>query len=161
MRMVQSTYGFKEYNAAMKKLVEQFDKSHYEQVEILEWENDFVNINSARSSVDRIVKNFYYGRIVTVVRKDRLFLRKKKMEDWDYRTDEPTNETENSITQFVGVKECSKITGLSEYFLRNAIREGLIPVLRSGKKYLVDMNKLTEKMDEMSITFKSTEGGQA
>lgn len=155
MKMVQSSYGFKEYNSAMKKLVAQFDKSQYEQIEVLEWEADFANINSARSSADRIVKNFYNGRMVTVVRNNRLFLRKKKMEEWDYQEDAPTN---NKNVQFVGVKECCEITGLSEYFMRNAIREGLIPVLKSGRRYLVDMNKLAEKMDMMCLTFKQSGG---
>lgn len=153
MKMVQSSYGFKEYNAAMKKLVAQFDASQYEQIEVLEWENDFVSINSARSSADRIVKQFYNGRIVTVVRKNRLFLRKKKMEEWDYEEDIPKTENEQEV-RFVGVKECCRITGLSEYFLRNAIREGLIPILRSGKKYLIDMTKLEERMNMMCLTFK-------
>ena len=157
MKMVRSTFGFKEYNAAMKKLIAQFDKSQYEQIEILEWEDDFININSARSSADRIVKNLYDGRIVTVVRNGRLFLRKKKMEEWDYQEDAPVSESKN--VQFVGVKKCCEITGLSEYFMRNAIREGLIPVMKSGRKYLVDMNKLAEKMDMMCLTFKTSEGG--
>jgi excisionase family DNA binding protein len=158
MKMVQSNFGFKEYNSAMKKLIAQFDKSQYEQIEILEWENDFVDINSARSSADRIVKNLYYGRIVTVTRKGRLFLRKKDMTEWDYKENQPKDEPKN--VQFVGVKECCEITGLSEYFIRNAIRDGLIPVLRTGKKYLIDMDKLTEKMDEMCITFKTSKGGE-
>ena len=31
MKMVQSTFGFKEYNAAMKKLIAQFDKNPYDE----------------------------------------------------------------------------------------------------------------------------------
>lgn len=38
---------------------------------------------------------------------------------------------------FASIDETARITGLSRYFIRSGVREGKIPCVRSGQKYLV------------------------
>lgn len=51
---------------------------------------------------------------------------------------------------FQTVKQTAISTGLSEHFLRDGIRRGEIPHLRSGAKYLINVPALLERMNELS-----------
>lgn len=47
---------------------------------------------------------------------------------------------------YKSTKQASKITGLSIYYLRNGCKNGTIPCIRSGKKFLIDMEGLAETL---------------
>lgn len=49
---------------------------------------------------------------------------------------------------FQTIKETVRSTGLSEHFLRTGIKEGRIPVVRSGKKCFVNIQKMLEQLNE-------------
>lgn len=51
---------------------------------------------------------------------------------------------------FATVKEAAKISGISEYQMRQWLRARQIKHLRCGAKYLVDMDGLFQFLDEMS-----------
>lgn len=51
---------------------------------------------------------------------------------------------------FVSIVEASKITGLSEFYFRKQIKNGAIPVIKSGNKWLVNIEKLLEKLNVLS-----------
>lgn len=48
------------------------------------------------------------------------------------------------IKKYVSVRKAIEITGLSEFFIRNSIRTGQVPVIKSGKKFMINMEKLNE-----------------
>lgn len=48
---------------------------------------------------------------------------------------------------FQTIKEAVMSTGLSEHFLRTGIKEGKIPVVRSGKKCFVNVPKMMEQLN--------------
>ena len=48
------------------------------------------------------------------------------------------------IKKYVSVRKAVEITGLSEFFIRNSIRTGRVPVIKSGKKFMINMEKLNE-----------------
>lgn len=51
---------------------------------------------------------------------------------------------------FQPIKAAAKITGLSEYSLRQRLKSGEIPHIKSGSKYLIDMPKLLAQLDAMT-----------
>jgi len=48
---------------------------------------------------------------------------------------------------FQTIKEAVRTTGLSEHFLRTAIKEGKIPVVQSGRKFFVNVPKMLEQLN--------------
>lgn len=42
--------------------------------------------------------------------------------------------------------QASKLTGLSIYYLRNGCKSGIIPCIRSGNKFLIDMQGLADML---------------
>ena len=40
---------------------------------------------------------------------------------------------------FVSIREAVKITGLSEFYLRQELRAGRVPYIKSGTKYLINL----------------------
>lgn len=49
-----------------------------------------------------------------------------------------------SRQQFVTVKQAVKSTGLSEHFIREGLRNGRIPHLKVGVKYLINLPQFVE-----------------
>ena len=56
------------------------------------------------------------------------------------------------MKQFMGIKEAVAATGLSEYYLRNQIRDNKIPYIKSGIKILINMPQLIEQLNADSKT---------
>lgn len=56
---------------------------------------------------------------------------------------------------FQPIKEAVKITGLSEYFLRQNLKAGKIPYIKSGNKIFINMPRLEaelERLTDCSVT---------
>lgn len=53
-------------------------------------------------------------------------------------------------TPFMKLKNASKFTGLSVYFLRKGCRDGSIPHITSGTTYLINLPALLRQLDEQS-----------
>lgn len=51
--------------------------------------------------------------------------------------------------RFLSIKDAATVTGLSQYYLRAGCRDGSVPCIRSGKKYLVDVQSLNTMFDEI------------
>lgn len=47
---------------------------------------------------------------------------------------------------FMKINEAAKVTGLSTYYIRGAVRSGEIECVRSGQTYFVNMPRLLEKL---------------
>lgn len=45
------------------------------------------------------------------------------------------------------INEAAKVTGLSTYYIRGAVRSGEIESVRSGQTYFVNMPRLLEKLN--------------
>lgn len=50
---------------------------------------------------------------------------------------------------FLSIKEVVKTTGLSEYYLRQNIKAGKIPYIKSGNKILINMPRLSATLNDM------------
>lgn len=48
---------------------------------------------------------------------------------------------------FLKIKDASKVTGLSQYFLRRGCRAGTVPHVRSGTVYLVNIPALLRQLE--------------
>lgn len=53
-------------------------------------------------------------------------------------------------TPYVTINEAARATGVSSIYIRNGCRDGSIAHIKSGRKYLVNMPRLLEKLDEDS-----------
>lgn len=51
---------------------------------------------------------------------------------------------------FQPIKEVVKITGLSEYFLRQNLKAGKIPYIKCGKKILINMPRLEAELERLT-----------
>ena len=51
---------------------------------------------------------------------------------------------------FMTIKEACAFTGLSTYYLRSGVKDGTIPHLMAGSKYLINIHQLMEKLDRES-----------
>lgn len=51
---------------------------------------------------------------------------------------------------FQGVKETANTTGFSQFSIRQGIKAGTVPHIRSGKKILVNVPAFLSLMDEQS-----------
>ena len=51
---------------------------------------------------------------------------------------------------FVSIKSFCKISGLSQYYVRQRVREGSLPFIRSGSVYLVNVEAALEVLDAES-----------
>lgn len=58
----------------------------------------------------------------------------------------------NPALRFQTISDASRSTGLSQYFLRRGCKDGSVPNIRSGNKYLINVPLLIECMDQMSKT---------
>ena len=59
---------------------------------------------------------------------------------------------------FMSIKEACIYTGLSQCYLRKGIKEGTVPALMSGAKYLINVPRLLEKLDAESNAGGETHG---
>lgn len=53
-------------------------------------------------------------------------------------------------TPFMKITDAVKATGLSAYYLRNGCKDGTIPHIVCGTKYLINVPALLEKLDKES-----------
>ena len=60
-----------------------------------------------------------------------------------------------SEPRFASIRETSKLTGLSMYYIRRSVRNGEIPHIRSGEKYLINLSALAELLNAQSNTKRS------
>ena len=51
---------------------------------------------------------------------------------------------------FQPIKQAVKTTGLSEWYLRQALKNGTLPHIRTGSKVLVNVPRLLAELDEQS-----------
>ena len=55
-----------------------------------------------------------------------------------------------SQPMFQPIKQAVKTTGLSEWFLRQALKNDTLPHIRTGSKVLVNVPRLLAELDEQS-----------
>lgn len=60
------------------------------------------------------------------------------------------NATNGDMPRFCTVREAVEATGLSEAFLRAGLKNGKIPHIRSGKKYLINVSLFQAELENMS-----------
>lgn len=53
----------------------------------------------------------------------------------------------NQQTPFMKIAQASKVTGLSQFFLRKGCRDGSVPHVMSGTVYLVNVPALLRKLN--------------
>lgn len=53
---------------------------------------------------------------------------------------------------FLSIRKCVPITGLSERYLRELLRSGELPHIRTGNRVLVNVRQLLEMMDRKTTT---------
>ena len=53
----------------------------------------------------------------------------------------------SEIKQFATIREAAELTGLSECFFRRGVRNGTVPYIRSGVKYLVRLPQFLAQID--------------
>lgn len=55
-----------------------------------------------------------------------------------------------SELKFMSIREVARTGLISEHYLRLMVKKGECPCIRSGKKVLINMPALLEKLEEMS-----------
>lgn len=68
--------------------------------------------------------------------------------------------TAEYIPQMCSVNEAHKRTGLAYQFIRGLVRNGKIPSVRSGKKILINFDKLVELISIGEAAYESAETGR-
>ena len=53
-------------------------------------------------------------------------------------------------TPYKSIKNAAAATGCSQYFIRNGIKNGTVPHIRSGNKYLINVPLWIEQLNEQS-----------
>ena len=56
-------------------------------------------------------------------------------------------QTSIATTPFLKIRDASKVTGLSQYYLRNGCKDGTIPHIRSGNVYLINIPALLRQVE--------------
>lgn len=51
---------------------------------------------------------------------------------------------------FMNLTDACKATGLSTYYLRRGCKDGSVPHIKSGAKYMINVPGLLQKLDEES-----------
>ena len=54
---------------------------------------------------------------------------------------------ERDTTPFMKIKDASRVTGLSMYYLRNGCKDGTVPCIKSGTVYFINVPKLMERLN--------------
>ena len=55
--------------------------------------------------------------------------------------------TTTAFPPFQSITDTVKTTGLSAYYLRRGIKDGSVPCVKSGAKYLINVPRLLESLD--------------
>ncbi|MCD7770408.1 MAG: excisionase family DNA-binding protein [Oscillospiraceae bacterium] len=58
---------------------------------------------------------------------------------------------------FLSIQETARITGLSQYYLRQGVRNGTVPHIRSGTKYLINLRRLLKTLDALPMEEEETD----
>lgn len=61
--------------------------------------------------------------------------------------------------KFHTIAETAASTGLSRYFLRNGCRNGSVPCIKAGSKFLINVPALLEKLDAQSRAVENRDNG--
>ena len=56
-----------------------------------------------------------------------------------------------STTPFQKIADAVKTTGLSSYYLRKGCKDGTVPHIKSGTKYLINIPSLLEKLGAATV----------
>ncbi len=56
------------------------------------------------------------------------------------------------VTPFQPIKEAAKSTGFSQFYLRQGVKAGAIPHIRSGNKIYINVPLFLQQMDIQSAT---------
>lgn len=59
------------------------------------------------------------------------------------------NEVDATVAVYHSIRETAKLTGLSEYFLRQQQKAGAVPGVYSGRKFLVNVPSLLKSIASM------------
>lgn len=51
---------------------------------------------------------------------------------------------------FVSISDCCTLTGLSKFYLRKGCKDGSIPHIEVGNKYLINLPMLMQRLDAES-----------
>lgn len=57
----------------------------------------------------------------------------------------------NKMKMFSDISEASELFGLSQHFLRNGIKAGTIPHIKSGCKYYINVPLFIEQLNQQSM----------
>lgn len=57
----------------------------------------------------------------------------------------------DASSRFQTIADASRTTGLAQCFLRTGVKNNTIPHIMSGKKYLINIPRLIEQLDEESV----------
>lgn len=60
-------------------------------------------------------------------------------------------ETYNPSAPFQTIKDAARTTGLSQFFLRNGVKDGTIPHIKSGSTYFINVPLFFEAMNAQSV----------
>ena len=55
------------------------------------------------------------------------------------------------VPAFLSINEAVKYTGISAFSLRRGCKEGTIPHIKAGEKYLINYHLLLERDDSISL----------
>lgn len=67
------------------------------------------------------------------------------------------NQVTAAATVYHSIRETARITGLSEYFIRQQLKAGAVPGTYSGKKFLVNVPSLLESLNASTGEVKTNE----
>lgn len=62
-----------------------------------------------------------------------------------------------TVTVYHSIRETARLTGLSEYFIRQKHKEGAVPGIYSGNKFLVNVPSLLESLNASTGEVKTDE----
>lgn len=54
-----------------------------------------------------------------------------------------------ALPLFLTIAQAAKVTGLSQYFIRQSVRDGSIPSIQCGSKYMIGTEKMLSALDKM------------
>ena len=67
------------------------------------------------------------------------------------------NQVTAAATVYHSIRETARITGLSEYFIRQQLKADAVPGAYSGKKFLVNVPSLLESLNASTGEVKTNE----
>ncbi len=50
---------------------------------------------------------------------------------------------------YLSIKKAAEKTGLAEFYIRNGVRDGSIPAIKCGGKYMINMEAFKKKLKEL------------